>query len=99
MHFTLSLLQPLADVMKHVEKGYRMEAPDDCPPEVYKLMKEVSAAWRRRLSGAMSLLQHELSDLTDLFFDLTYDYMCFRQAKRQTESQTDSQAGKQRKGK
>lgn len=33
---------PLADVMKHVEKGYRMEAPDDCPPEVYKLMKE---AW------------------------------------------------------
>ncbi|CAL4102300.1 unnamed protein product, partial [Meganyctiphanes norvegica] len=33
---------PLADVMKHVEKGYRMEAPDCCPPEVYQLMKE---AW------------------------------------------------------
>ncbi|KAG7166655.1 Tyrosine-protein kinase CSK-like 1 [Homarus americanus] len=31
---------PLADVMKHVEKGYRMEAPDCCPPEVYQLMKE-----------------------------------------------------------
>lgn len=35
-------LQPLADVMKHVEKGYRMEAPDLCPPEVYQLMKDVS---------------------------------------------------------
>ncbi|KAK3866099.1 hypothetical protein Pcinc_028356 [Petrolisthes cinctipes] len=33
---------PLADVMKHVEKGYRMEAPDCCPPEVYQLMKD---AW------------------------------------------------------
>ncbi|XP_066980904.1 tyrosine-protein kinase CSK-like isoform X4 [Macrobrachium rosenbergii] len=33
---------PLVDVMKHVEKGYRMEAPDSCPPEVYQLMKE---AW------------------------------------------------------
>ncbi|KAK8403578.1 hypothetical protein O3P69_000556 [Scylla paramamosain] len=33
---------PLADVMKHVEKGYRMEAPDCCPAEVYQLMKE---AW------------------------------------------------------
>ncbi|XP_042861827.1 tyrosine-protein kinase CSK-like [Penaeus japonicus] len=31
---------PLADVMKHVEKGYRMEAPDLCPPEVYQLMKD-----------------------------------------------------------
>ncbi|KAK7067594.1 hypothetical protein SK128_004381 [Halocaridina rubra] len=37
-----SNFQPLADVMKHVEKGYRMEAPDCCPPEVYQLMKE---AW------------------------------------------------------
>lgn len=39
-----SSLQPLADVMKHVEKGYRMEAPDCCPPEVYQLMKDVSSA-------------------------------------------------------
>ncbi|XP_076062792.1 tyrosine-protein kinase CSK-like isoform X2 [Oratosquilla oratoria] len=33
---------PLDDVRKHVEKGYRMEAPDNCPPEIYQIMKE---AW------------------------------------------------------
>ena len=26
----------------HVERGYRMEAPDACPPEIYNIMK---AAW------------------------------------------------------
>ncbi|KAK7867902.1 hypothetical protein R5R35_002825 [Gryllus longicercus] len=33
---------PLADVVKHVEKGYKMEAPDGCPVEVYDIMKQ---AW------------------------------------------------------
>lgn len=33
---------PLADVVKHVEKGYRMEAPESCPAEVYEIMRE---AW------------------------------------------------------
>ncbi|XP_076354615.1 tyrosine-protein kinase CSK-like isoform X4 [Tachypleus tridentatus] len=33
---------PLADVVKHVEKGYRMEAPEGCPPEVYEIMRQ---AW------------------------------------------------------
>lgn len=33
---------PLADVVKHVEKGYRMEAPEGCPPEVYEIMRH---AW------------------------------------------------------
>ncbi|KAF4532664.1 hypothetical protein B566_EDAN002899 [Ephemera danica] len=33
---------PLADVVKHVEKGYKMEAPEGCPPEVYEIMKQ---AW------------------------------------------------------
>ncbi|KAJ9584755.1 hypothetical protein L9F63_020905 [Diploptera punctata] len=33
---------PLADVVKHVEKGYKMEAPEGCPPEVYELMRQ---AW------------------------------------------------------
>jgi len=32
---------PLADVVKHVEKGYRMEAPEGCPPEIYDIMKKV----------------------------------------------------------
>lgn len=35
-------LQPLADVVKHVEKGYKMEAPEGCPPEVYEIMRQVS---------------------------------------------------------
>ncbi|KAG8224114.1 hypothetical protein J437_LFUL001808 [Ladona fulva] len=33
---------PLADVVKHVEKGYKMEAPDGCPSEVYDIMRK---AW------------------------------------------------------
>ncbi|XP_026683146.1 tyrosine-protein kinase CSK [Diaphorina citri] len=33
---------PLADVVKHVEKGYQMEAPEGCPPEVYEMMRQ---AW------------------------------------------------------
>ncbi|KAK3930681.1 Tyrosine-protein kinase CSK [Frankliniella fusca] len=33
---------PLADVVKHVDKGYKMEAPEGCPPEVYQIM---SQAW------------------------------------------------------
>lgn len=34
--------QPLADVLVHVERGYRMEAPEGCPREVYSIM---SQAW------------------------------------------------------
>lgn len=33
---------PLVDVVKHVEKGYKMEAPEGCPPEVYEIMRQ---AW------------------------------------------------------
>nr|CAD7256626.1 unnamed protein product [Timema shepardi] len=33
---------PLADVVKHVEKGYKMEAPEGCPSEVYEMMRQVS---------------------------------------------------------
>ncbi|XP_066993282.1 tyrosine-protein kinase CSK [Anabrus simplex] len=33
---------PLADVVKHVEKGYKMEAPEGCPAEVYEIMRQ---AW------------------------------------------------------
>ncbi|KAK7590335.1 hypothetical protein V9T40_001948 [Parthenolecanium corni] len=31
---------PQADVVKHVEKGYKMEAPDGCPPEIYEIMQQ-----------------------------------------------------------
>ncbi|RWS13873.1 Tyrosine-protein kinase CSK-like protein [Dinothrombium tinctorium] len=33
---------PLVDVVKHVEKGYKMEAPDGCPSEIYEIMRQ---AW------------------------------------------------------
>ncbi|XP_058802342.1 tyrosine-protein kinase CSK isoform X2 [Phymastichus coffea] len=33
---------PLIDVVKCVEKGYKMEQPDGCPTEVYEIMKQ---AW------------------------------------------------------
>lgn len=33
--------QPLADVVKCVEKGYKMEPPDGCPHEVYDIMRQV----------------------------------------------------------
>lgn len=36
--FKQFLLQPLADVVMHVEKGYRMEAPEGCPKQIYSLM-------------------------------------------------------------
>lgn len=35
-------LQPLADVVKHVEVGYKMEAPEGCPTEIYEMMRQ---AW------------------------------------------------------
>lgn len=35
-------LQPLADVVKHVEVGYKMEAPEGCPSEIYEMMRQ---AW------------------------------------------------------
>ncbi|XP_019890457.2 putative uncharacterized protein DDB_G0277255 isoform X2 [Musca domestica] len=33
---------PLTDVVKHVEVGYKMEAPEGCPPEIYEMMRQ---AW------------------------------------------------------
>ena len=35
-------LQHLADVLKKVEHGYIMDAPEGCPPAVYELMRK---AW------------------------------------------------------
>ncbi|XP_033120717.1 tyrosine-protein kinase CSK-like [Anneissia japonica] len=31
---------PLAEVLTHVEKGYRMEAPEGCPEFIYRIMRE-----------------------------------------------------------
>ena len=32
---------PLGDVVKHVENGYQMEAPEGCPAQVFTIMKDV----------------------------------------------------------
>ncbi|CAO4360948.1 unnamed protein product [Caenorhabditis nigoni] len=34
---------PIQDVVRYIEKGYRMEAPEGCPPEVFKVMNETWA--------------------------------------------------------
>ena len=34
--------KPLAEVTKHVEMGYKMEAPEGCPTEIYDMMRQ---AW------------------------------------------------------
>ncbi|XP_019615926.1 PREDICTED: tyrosine-protein kinase CSK-like isoform X1 [Branchiostoma belcheri] len=31
---------PIADVVAHVEKGYRMEPPEGCPEDIYSVMKQ-----------------------------------------------------------
>jgi len=41
---TDSCFQPLADVVMHVERGYRMESPEGCPKEIYDIMQ---LAWHR----------------------------------------------------
>ncbi|CAD6194725.1 unnamed protein product [Caenorhabditis auriculariae] len=33
---------PIQDVVRHIERGYRMEAPEGCPPEVVRVMND---AW------------------------------------------------------
>ncbi len=34
---------PLADVVSHIERGYRMERPEGCPVEIYEIMER---AWQ-----------------------------------------------------
>lgn len=29
------------DVVRHVESGYKMEAPEGCPSEIYQIMRQV----------------------------------------------------------
>lgn len=47
---------PLAEVTKHVEMGYKMEAPEGCPTEIYDMMKQ---AWDLRPEKRPNF--HELS--------------------------------------
>ena len=34
-----STLKHLSDVLAYIEKGNRMDCPQNCPPEVYEIMK------------------------------------------------------------
>ncbi len=36
--------QTVEDVAQHVERGYRMDAPDGCPEAIYTMMKEAWAS-------------------------------------------------------
>jgi c-src tyrosine kinase len=52
---------PLADVVKHVEKGYRMEAPEGCPSEVYEIMKlawDLDPERRPSFASVLKKLEH-----------------------------------------
>lgn len=35
---------PLTDVVKYVESGYRMDAPEGCPPKIYDIMRRAWSA-------------------------------------------------------
>ncbi|XP_004712093.2 tyrosine-protein kinase CSK [Echinops telfairi] len=45
---------PLKDVVPRVEKGYKMDAPDGCPPAVYEIMKN---CWHLDAAVRPSFLQ------------------------------------------
>ncbi|XP_060030207.1 tyrosine-protein kinase CSK isoform X2 [Erinaceus europaeus] len=45
---------PLKDVVPRVEKGYKMDAPDGCPPAVYDVMKN---CWQLDAAARPSFLQ------------------------------------------
>eukprot|EP00095_Tigriopus_kingsejongensis_P007587 maker-scaffold506_size152672-snap-gene-0.27 protein:Tk07587 transcript:maker-scaffold506_size152672-snap-gene-0.27-mRNA-1 annotation:"tyrosine-protein kinase csk isoform x5" len=59
---------PLADVVKHVEKGYQMEAPEGCPKAIYDIMKK---AWhleqekRPKFKDVRKLLEKIQSDINN----------------------------------
>lgn len=53
-------------MVKHVEKGYRMEAPEGCPADIYDIMKQ---AWQiepdnRPTFAAISIKLDQLRALT-----------------------------------
>lgn len=33
-------VQPIQDVVRHIEKGYRMEPPENCPTSITALMSD-----------------------------------------------------------
>ena len=70
LHYKITLIcfmfrsQPLADVVKHVEKGYRMEKPEGCPQEIHDLMRK---AWdlNADLRPTFNQVKSQLAQLKD----------------------------------
>uniref|UniRef100_A0A8D0L9S7 Tyrosine-protein kinase n=1 Tax=Sphenodon punctatus TaxID=8508 RepID=A0A8D0L9S7_SPHPU len=65
---SLLLPQTLNEVVEQVEKGYRMEEPEECPPSLYTLMKscwEQEPAKRPSFKKLSEKLQKELKRLGD----------------------------------
>ncbi|KAL3866740.1 hypothetical protein ACJMK2_044019 [Sinanodonta woodiana] len=57
---------PLSDVVVHVERGYRMEAPEGCPREIYAIMTDawkLKAEDRPTFSSVLEKL-HNLQSIT-----------------------------------
>ncbi|XP_047028930.1 tyrosine-protein kinase CSK [Helicoverpa zea] len=56
---------PLAEVVRHVERGYRMEAPEGCPAGPYDVMR---AAWHADPAQrpAFAATRHRLAAIRDL---------------------------------
>jgi c-src tyrosine kinase len=61
------LFQPLADVMVHVDRGYRMEEPDGCPHDIYLVMRscwDASPNIRPRFSEMLQKFEQLHAQLT-----------------------------------
>ncbi len=55
-------------MVKHVEKGYRMEAPEGCPPPIYEIMTqawEISPEKRPTFAAVSAKLNHMRENHTD----------------------------------
>ncbi|KAK6060581.1 hypothetical protein COOONC_01757 [Cooperia oncophora] len=39
---TIDERKPIQDVVRHIERGYRMEAPEGCPADIVRIMHD---AW------------------------------------------------------
>ncbi len=67
--------QPVEDVAQHVEKGYRMDAPDGCPDSIYRIMQE---CWQKDSSQRPNFTRIERQlDTMQASWWLRYCMQCF----------------------
>ena len=58
-------LQPIQDVVRHVERGYRMEPPEGCPPLITELMSDCWAL-EAQARPTFSDLNYKLKRISNL---------------------------------